>query len=149
MTELTAVITINIHNCNVPVNMRTAASKLIRPAATSATIIVCLRSWRSAHAPAIGAPNTIGTAPAIPMAERAKASSAFCSGCGYNVCVTQITLAKKVSAVPMTDTDCDTHAARKVLNPFGGGSYVSTADNNDPFQKDIMQGVPRNISEII
>ena len=59
-----------------------AINTLRQPFRKSVTIIVRLRSCRSAHAPAIGAPKMMGI-PAERLTDaNAKASSGFCSGRG-------------------------------------------------------------------
>ncbi len=52
------------------------------PEAQSMISMVRLRSWRSAQAPARGAPKTMGRAKARLIRARAKASSGRCSGRG-------------------------------------------------------------------
>ena len=63
--------------CNIWVTISVASVRLRQPLAKSIVIMVSLRSWRSAQAPASGAPKTVGSAKARLMAAKAKASSAF------------------------------------------------------------------------
>jgi hypothetical protein len=53
--------------------------------------------------------------------ESATASSGFCSGRGYNVCISHTLSAKNVSSLPNTEIDCVNHVIRKVRHPLGGG----------------------------
>ncbi len=108
------------HNCSVWVIIINASKMLRQPFAKSTAIIVRLRSCRSAHAPAIGAPKTVGKAKKRLTIESAMANSGFCSGSGYNVCVNQIVTEKKVSAEPNTEIDWVNQTIRKVRKPLGG-----------------------------
>jgi len=72
----------SIHSCSELVASSVTSTRLRQPLAKSIAIIVRLRSCRSAHAPASGAPNTAGNANASPLAASANASAGFCSGSG-------------------------------------------------------------------
>jgi len=53
----------------------------------------------------MGAPNTTGMANARLSADSDQASCAFCDESGYSTVVSQMVMAKPVSALPITETD--------------------------------------------
>src|SRR5689334_14557933 len=91
------------------VAIRISVSTLVQPLAKSIAIMVRLRSCRSTKARALGAPKITGTANERFSADSAQASWAFCDESGYNTVVSQMVMAKAVSALPTTETDWVTH----------------------------------------
>src|SRR5258707_2744348 len=73
---------IDIQSWRLPESMRKTVKTLISPLAVFVTIIICLRSWRSAQAPASGPQNTKGIVNPRLKTVKANASSGFCSGAG-------------------------------------------------------------------